>query len=75
LQRTLNGWEEVSDAVARDKVSHSFRTKPTRLVIKPETTTSMAPEAPASSKRVRRKEELMNEKDEVEVSEEIEKGH
>jgi hypothetical protein len=31
LHRTPEGWEEVSDFVARDKVSHSFRTKPVKL--------------------------------------------
>jgi hypothetical protein len=31
LHRTPEGWEEVSDLVARDKVSHSFRTKPVKL--------------------------------------------
>lgn len=28
LQRTQHGWERVTDFVAREKVSHSFRTKP-----------------------------------------------
>ena len=27
IQRTTNGWKEVDDSVAREKVSHTFRTK------------------------------------------------
>jgi hypothetical protein len=32
LQRTDEGWEAVTDFLAREKVSHSFRTKTTRLL-------------------------------------------
>jgi hypothetical protein len=62
LQRTPEGWEEVSDVVARDKVSHSLRLKPLRLG-KPSSTNPvpLMKIINSKSKRIRYDEELLEE--------------
>jgi hypothetical protein len=56
LQRTNEGWEAVTDSLAREKVSHSFRTKPTRL-LKPIETPLF--DTPSQAKKIKYDDQLV----------------
>jgi hypothetical protein len=59
LQRTTEGWEEVDDAIARGKVSHTFRTKTShKKEVEPKTTKSE--ESVSRTKRIRYDEKLLD---------------
>jgi hypothetical protein len=57
LQRKDEGWEEETDLVAREKASHSFRTKTTRLLKAIETPPSF--DTPSQAKKIKYDDQLV----------------